>query len=338
MRQLTFSFSLMFTMLIGAANLLAQDAQFSQFYGNPLYLNPALAGNKICPRITLNYRNQWPAIPASFVTYSVSADRYVEALSGSVALMAFSDNAGGGILTNNAISGIYSYRLEIEREFVLTTGFQASFQQVSLDWNRLIFESQITDPNGPQEPVPSDKALNKIFPDFSTGFVLGMYYRYFVGFAAHHLTQPSLSVYDADGVNYDPNSKQNLKITAHAGALFNLQRPARFLDPDKAPTISPNILYQQQGAFKQLNVGLYTTLYPVTIGFWYRYAFNNSDAFIALLGFEYEKIKLGYTYDYTVSGLSNATGGAHEISLAWVLPCNEIGKNSKLKAIKVTPF
>ena len=40
-------------------NLFAQDPLFTQFYANPLYLNPALAGAARCPRINLNYRNQW---------------------------------------------------------------------------------------------------------------------------------------------------------------------------------------------------------------------------------------------------------------------------------------
>ena len=38
----------------------AQDPAFSQFYANPLYLNPAFAGTNICPRVNLNYRDQWP--------------------------------------------------------------------------------------------------------------------------------------------------------------------------------------------------------------------------------------------------------------------------------------
>lgn len=329
MRHWAFSFLLLFSICMNGLLAMAQDAQFSQFYGNPLYLNPALAGNKICPRITLNYRNQWPSIPATFVTYGVSADRFVEAVNGGVGLMAISDNAGGGILTNNAISAIYSYRLEINRETTLNAGFQATFQQVSLNWERLIFESQLQDP---QVFEIKPASLTKMFPDFSAGFLLGFYYDYYFGIAAHHLTQPSISYYS------DSLAKQQVKITAHAGAIFNLQKSSRFLDPNRAPTISPNILYQQQGQSRQLNLGIYSTLYPITIGFWYRYAFNNSDAVIALLGFEYEKLKIGYTYDYTVSSLSNATGGSHEISLAWILPCIETGKNNRLRAIKVTPF
>ena len=40
----------------------AQDPEFTQFYANPLYLNPAFAGSARCPRIVMNYRNQWPGM------------------------------------------------------------------------------------------------------------------------------------------------------------------------------------------------------------------------------------------------------------------------------------
>ena len=51
---------------------------------------------------------------------------------------------------------------------------------------------------------------------------------------------------------------------------------------------------------------------------------------------EYENIKIGYSYDITVSELSNASGGAHEISLGMQLPCPE--KRKKIKAIKCPSF
>ncbi len=306
----------------------AQDPHFSQFYGNPLYLNPALAGNKICPRITLNYRDQWPNIPATFVTYGISFDRYIEPISGALALMAVRDDAGKGILTNTMLSGIYSYRLEMTRDLLLNAGFQATVQQINLDWDKLTFEN-------PQE-IPSDGFQRKIIPDFSAGFVLGFAYNYFFGFAAHHLTQPEISYVtsSSDG----PINRQDLKLTIHAGAIFDLVPASTLIDADKVPTISPNILFQQQGAFKQVNVGLYSTLHPFTFGVWYRHTFRNQDAAIVLLGIEYQGIKIGYSYDYTVSALTNATGGSHEVSLGWIFNCDDRVKNRKIKAIKVTPF
>ena len=52
----------------------AQDPQFTQFYANPLYLNPAFAGSSRCPRVNINYRNQWPALKETYITTSASYD------------------------------------------------------------------------------------------------------------------------------------------------------------------------------------------------------------------------------------------------------------------------
>ncbi|MFT4523977.1 MAG: hypothetical protein ACI85F_000118, partial [Bacteroidia bacterium] len=68
-------FIALFTLVVVVGSVeesLAQDPQFTQFYANPLYLNPAFAGSKRCPRVVMNYRNQWPAISGTFVTYSAS--------------------------------------------------------------------------------------------------------------------------------------------------------------------------------------------------------------------------------------------------------------------------
>jgi hypothetical protein len=50
---------------------------------------------------------------------------------------------------------------------------------------------------------------------------------------------------------------------------------------------------------------------PYVIGTWFR----TDDAFILLFGYELGLVKVGYSYDVTVSSLSMATSGSHEISL-----------------------
>jgi hypothetical protein len=52
-----------------------QDPTFSQFYANKLYLSPSFTGATEQYRLTMNYRNQWPAIPGVFHTYSISFER-----------------------------------------------------------------------------------------------------------------------------------------------------------------------------------------------------------------------------------------------------------------------
>ena len=102
--------------------LLAQDPEFTQFYANPLYLNPAFAGTARCPRLALNYRNQWPALTGTFVTYTASYDQHVEALGGGVGLLVLNDKAGEATLTTTNVSGIYSYQLNVTREFSVKYG------------------------------------------------------------------------------------------------------------------------------------------------------------------------------------------------------------------------
>ncbi|NDE62667.1 MAG: type IX secretion system membrane protein PorP/SprF, partial [Cyclobacteriaceae bacterium] len=38
---------------------LAQDIQYSQYYANPIYLNPAMTGSTGMTRLGVNFRNQW---------------------------------------------------------------------------------------------------------------------------------------------------------------------------------------------------------------------------------------------------------------------------------------
>src|ERR1700758_2863398 len=89
----------------------AQDAEFTQFYANPLYLNPAFAGTARCPRFCLNYRNEWPGFYKTYITYSASYDQLFDNLTGGLGLIVVDDHAGNGTINTLDASGIYSYQL-----------------------------------------------------------------------------------------------------------------------------------------------------------------------------------------------------------------------------------
>ena len=67
----------------------AQDPAFSQFYSNPLYLNPAFAGASLngCPSAVFNYRDQWPGIGRTYVTYSASYDLHIDGIGGGLGII-----------------------------------------------------------------------------------------------------------------------------------------------------------------------------------------------------------------------------------------------------------
>ena len=117
----------------------AQDPQFTQFYANPIYLNPAFAGSQRCPRMCLNHRNQWPNLSGTYVTYSASYDQHIDAIGGGLGLLVTNDKAGQGTLTTTNVSGMYSYLLNVTREFSLKFGAQATYFQKSITLAKDVF-------------------------------------------------------------------------------------------------------------------------------------------------------------------------------------------------------
>ena len=287
-------------------NINAQDPEFTQFYANPLYLNPAFAGTHRCPRVTMNYRNQWPALSGTFVTNSFSYDQHLDAIYGGLGLLVVSDKAGKGTLNTTRIGAMYSYQLKVNRKFSVRVGAEATYFMRSLDWTKLTFGDMIDPRRGfvyqtGDQPVGGN--VNGV--DISAG-ILGFSESFFIGIAGHHLNTPNESVIAG-------NSPIPLKITGHAGAVIPLGN-SRYTE---TATLSPNILFRQQAGFQQLNMGLYVKKENITGGVWYR----NKDAFILTLGFQTDIVKFGYSYDVTISKLTNATAGSHEISFQLNFDC-----------------
>ena len=311
----------------------SQDPGFSQFYANPVYLNPAMAGSSDCGRLSLNYNNQWPGINNSFITYSVSYDQFVEKLSGGLGIIMNYDVTGDGILNTSTISGTYSYKLKVNKNLNINVALQGGYYNKQLDWEKLVFGSEVdpSDPNfGSTEKIPDNLSFG--FADFATGILFGINDKIFAGFAAHHLTQPNISFYKTE------DSKLDIKYTAHAGARFylNPSHYKRSKNEYRQTSVSPNILYQKQDDFQQLNLGVYFNLYPFVFGAWYRHAFENPNAMTALIGLRYNKFNFGYSYDYAVSKINRVAGGSHEISFTWHFNCNK--KINRYEAIKCPSF
>ncbi len=308
----------------------SQDPEFSQFYANPLYLNPALAGANVCGRAVGNFRDQWPSIGGAFVTYNASYDQYVDFLRGGLGIIITADRAGGGNLNTTSFGLMYAYKFNITSHLFASTALKAGYFQRHLAWEKLTFEDMI-DPQGgfilPTSEKPPDNATIGS-PDFSAGVMLAYDDKFYGGVAVDHLSQPKSGFYT------DNTSKLYMKITVHGGAVIDLKEGG--YGDDREFSISPNILYQQQFKFHQLNLGTYLTIDPFVAGLWFRYNFENADAIIPLLGFHYKSLRFGYSYDFTLSQLKSNTGGAHEVSASWQFPCIE--KRRHIRAIKCPKF
>lgn len=326
-RQLTLSIFIIFVFVL---KMQGQDIIYSQFYSAPLQINPAFTGNTTAPHVAVNYRNQWPSLKA-YSTYSVSYSQFLENLNSGFGLMLTTDDAGDGLYKTNRFGANYAYRLKVNDGFNIKIGIEAGMMQTNIDWTNLTFLDQIDPINGPTDPgggaYPTEEVppldFNKTYFDVSTG-LLAYGKVFYGGISLKHLGTPDEGLL---GINENLYNGLPMRVSIHGGAQIDLDRR----NNTKAEVfVSPNVLLVRQGDFGQVNAGAYFGLGMFFAGVWYRHAFGNQDAVISLVGVKKDFLKIGYSYDATVSQLSGINpGGAHEISVILNFDESEVVKQRK---------
>jgi type IX secretion system PorP/SprF family membrane protein len=310
-------------LLLGVGVARAQDPQFSQYYANPIYTNPAFAGGSYVGRMSLNYRSQWPSITGSYRTFSASYDEHFNSLSGGIGFIVTNDEAGVGTLRSISASFIYSYQIILSKSLTMRAGIQAGFCQKTIDFSKLTFLDQIVARQGIIVPVTGETPKNGpvFYPNFAAGGVIYSK-KFYAGFAIHNLNQPSQGFYKSTA----SDSKIDMRYTAHGGLVIPVKENR---DPKKTTNLYPNILYMQQGFASQINLGVYYNQGPVVFGGYFRQSKATSDAFIFLLGIRTQKVKVGFSYDAVVSKVRLGAKQSYEVSLTF-----EFKKKTPRKAVR----
>ena len=308
----------------------SQHYQFSQFYAAPTYLNPAFTGAHACSRLAINYRNQWSAIPGTFTTYQVSYDHFIKSANSGVGIQFFNDKAGSGNLKTTQFSALYAYQLQLNRRFAARVGFSAGGVQRSVDYSALLFGDQIAR-GGAATSVEGNSFVKTTYFDASIGMLFYSSQSWF-GFSINHINRPNQSL-------MDESSQLPSDIKIHGGHKFLLDGDNSESTKKGAEKNSISVVanYKKQEKFNQLDIGLYYSRNYFVIGAWYRGLpiwkptpwYRNNDAIVLLLGVSVDKFNIGYSYDYTISKLTNvSSAGTHEISMSYQF-CN--GKKRKKK-------
>lgn len=310
---LSFAIMLIFGLLLcvgSTTTLKAQDAEFSQFYAAPTYLNPAMIGFSDQPRFILNYRHQYPGFGNAFMTLATSYDQHFDRYNSSIGVSLFADRTGtGGIYNTYGLNALYAYQLQLSQNLMLKAGFQVGYLNKTLEWDKVILGDMIDPATGrPTLPsadnAPATTSLHRF--DLGAG-ALAYNESFYMGVAVKHITQPGLSFTDSgDDENYLP-----ARMVFHVGKVFYLGQKNVH---ETQFYISPNLLYVNQGKFNQINAGLYVGKNVLQGGLWYRHTLKNSDALIALFSVKLGMFKVGYSFDMNL-GSVGTSASTHEISL-----------------------
>ena len=320
---------------------MAQDPTSSQFFFNQLYMNPAFCGITRDERVGFDFRRQWPGVSQSkFETYDAWGDIYSSFLNGGLGVMLSQDVAGDGKLKTTSGGIVQSFEYAIRKIVRMRAGYNVSFVQKKMDWSKLVFSDQLDPVFGNVYTSNVDRQVDRVrtFADFGAGCMFDfrmikthheMISNSF-GYSVYHLTQPDESVSGA--ANKILPRRHTFHFTSTFEPITNGAKSAPWI-------FSPNIIYERQGTgsgkgifpfakeaqFSNLNVGLYLMHKPLIGGLFYRKrklsGAKDNDAFIIFVGFKQEMpksllLKVGYSYDFTVSTLAPNTLGSHELTLS----------------------
>lgn len=258
----------------------------NQFNSN-LLLNPAYAGSGPCASVGLRYRNQWTGFEGAPVTFSGIGDTRVA-----------SDRLGVGITCNFDKIGIdkvftpdanIAYHLPVNETGKLSLGFKAGASFITSDFSSLTGVM-------PGDPLYSGNAKATV-PFIGLG---ALYYteKSYVGFSI-----PRLVSFEKAGTR-----------TKIAKAHYYLYGGHRFVF-ENGLDLRPALMarYEPQAP---LQFDFATDLwYQDFIGFGLSY--RTGDAVDFMLKGKVKKVYMGYSYDMTVSGLSNFNHGTHELFLGY---------------------
>jgi len=306
---------------IGIGYASAQDHIYSQFFNQPIYLNPSLTGQfEGDIRMNLIYRNQWSGLSGDLSYISASADLNIAKFPGGVGLIFNRSSEGTAYLVKNNAAATYSYSVGGD-DFVLSFGIQAGFTNRSIDWNKLVFSDQIDPrlgyvPGSISAANPPDIS-NKFFFDAATGVNL-VYHNFMLGTAIHHINKPDESFSGTQ-------AKLPMRITVNASFKIPLTQYFDY-NQDEGASLIPSVVYYRQASNTNLSMGAQFKYKGLNTGLWYRTGPQNGpDAVVLSLIFDLfkgrrngEKLRLGISHDATISKINYTnTSGTTEASIGY---------------------
>ncbi|MGB5927004.1 MAG: PorP/SprF family type IX secretion system membrane protein, partial [Cyclobacteriaceae bacterium] len=328
-------------LVLTGTEAVAQDPQFSQFYNNPVMINPAAAGATRAARLVVSQRNQWPQV-TSMTTKTATFDYFQplqhKNIGVGVGLLAMKDEAGSHLRLRNESLGLqFAMEKPIEEYTRLRLGAQYvhTWKKLTDHVGTVTFEDQLLYGGTTAEELGNLLAGDtRSYGSLSVG-MLGTYKHVWLGLGLHHLNQPDASI----GLVQDENVyRLPVKYLLHGGVELNIKKSRQRVQQ----AIVLQGLYAKQGPNEQFIGG---------VRYMYGYEFNskrmaqqkditlmlglffrsiplftridrpiyNTDAISLQGGIEFElndvSMDFGYAYDHSVSKISPSS--SHEFTLSF---------------------
>ena len=267
-----------------------QRPVFSQYYFNPLAINPAFAGTQNEFNTSALYRNQWVNLDGAPTTVTFSANSGIRNRPIGLGMVLSMEKIG--VHSDFSLYLSYAYRIRW-KEGALSMGLQAGFTQLKSDFNQLTLNN-INDPN-------LSGVISKLRPNFGTG-VFYERKNFYAGLSIPYLIN-SKFFQDGDVQFSDARSKRYYFLVV-----------AKIFDLNERLQVKPETMIRfQEGAPLGIDLNLKFILdQRIGLGGFYR----SGDALITTFEFQLnDNLRLGYAYEWTLSNLNQYSRGTHEFMI-----------------------
>lgn len=272
--------------------LAQQESLFTQYMSNLQNINPAYVGTNKSAQISLLARNQWVGMEGAPETQTFIADVPLHNLNMGLGLSIERDKIA--LLDNYSISGNYAYHLQLGEDLTLSLGVKAGIASYSANFNKL----NLIDNTDASFANANEKELKF---DFGAGAYLKSE-KFYLGVSVPHISTDANMIEKSD-LDY----KKELHYYMISGALFNVNENIVF---------NPSVMVRATS--EDLTSVDATAMFIMNDKYWLGVSVRGNEAVAGIAQMQLTKeIKIGYSYDYSISAVNNYTGGSHEFHVAY---------------------
>lgn len=309
------------TVLTTVVGIAQQDPMFTHYMFNSLTFNPAYAGSKDHLAINLLHRTQWWGINGAPTTQTLTIHTPMRSERVGLGLTLVNDKIGPSNAINANVA--YSYRIPVGKG-KLCIGVQGGVTSYGADFSTLTIE------NG-GDIAFQDQKPNILKPNIGAG----LYYyskRFYAGVGVPRLIEYDLSKATSITGQTDLYAKQFRHYFFSIGGAIPLRGNALIFKPSllvksSAPDarLSKNAAFNNYGAPTEFNIDLslffQETLWVGVSGRSAIEAFNKTSSYDSadfwVAYYLSNGLRIGASYDYTLTKLQTKAGGSVEIMLGY---------------------
>lgn len=292
---------LVFAPMFFTGNAYAQkEPLYTQYMENLMAINPAYAGSKDLLSMMVVSRNQWVSISEAPVTRTFAANSPINGTNMGLGFSFLSDQAGK--LKHTSLNFDYSYTLHFNNRRNLALGLKGGVN---------FYEARIAGllTNDPNDPVFASDINRNFLPNFGVGAFYNTD-RYYFGISVPQIINNTIN---KNGFATDHFNLKEISLFFMGGYVFYVNRIVKF-----KPSVLANVIRNTPVSVSMNGTFLFYDR------LWLGAMYRPGDSFGGLFQLQVtDQVKIGYSYDLTISKLGVFSSGTHEIMVSFDFNLNK---------------